>query len=107
MEEAVHHDRNVAGGEGQTLLSVREAGESLGVSESTVWRMIRRGELLSVRKGGRRLIPADKLENRALARQQAEVPPFTEAHPIFRLVGAGRSGGQKPGARDKHAILDD
>jgi len=26
--------------------------------------------------------------------------------PIFRLVGAGRGGGNAPGARDKHGILD-
>jgi len=25
---------------------------------------------------------------------------------MFRLAGAGRSGGRPPGARDKHAILD-
>ena len=34
------------------------------------------------------------------------IPPLTEDHPIFRLVGAGRGGGNAPGARDKHAILD-
>jgi hypothetical protein len=36
----------------------------------------------------------------------SDVQPFTESHPLFRLIGAGRSGGQAPGARDKHAILD-
>jgi len=35
-----------------------------------------------------------------------DIRPFTENHPIFRLMGAGRSGGRSPGARDKHAILD-
>jgi hypothetical protein len=35
-----------------------------------------------------------------------DIPPFTANHPIFRLMGAGRGGGQSPGARDKHAILD-
>jgi excisionase family DNA binding protein len=88
------------------LLSVSQAGESLGVSESTIWRMIRRGELSSIRQGGRRLIPADKLEARARMRKKEDLEPFTGDHPIFRLVGAGRSGGQGPGARDKHAILD-
>jgi len=57
----------------QQLISVEEAGRALGVSRSTVWRLIRRGE----------------------------------HHPIFRLVGAGRGGGRAPGARDKHAILDE
>jgi hypothetical protein len=40
------------------------------------------------------------------AKTMSHIQPFTENHPIFRLVGAGRSGGQSPGARDKHAILD-
>ena len=92
--------------ESAALLTVREAGESLGISESTVWRMIRRGELPSIRRGGKRLIPAEQLEARARVRQDEELTPLTEDHPIFRLVGAGRSGGQGPGARDKHAILD-
>ncbi len=91
---------------GSALLSVVEAGEALGVSVSTVWRMIRRGDLASVHKGGRRLIPADKLAVSGRARQERDLAPFTKDHPIFRLVGAGRSGGQRPGARDKHAILD-
>lgn len=106
MEELISSGRSTAADGGAALLSIREAGESLGVSESTVWRMIRRGELASVRQGGRRLIPADKLEARARVRQEEDVAPFTGDHPIFRLVGAGRSGGQGPGARDKHAILD-
>ncbi len=106
MENLVSGSRAAAGHGGVALLSVREAGQSLGVSESTVWRMIRRGELSSVRRGGRRLIPADKLEARARVRDEEELVPFTGDHPIFRLVGAGRSGGQRPGARDKHAILD-
>ena len=89
-----------------SLLSVNEACQVLGVSVSTVWRMIRRGDLASVRVGGRRLIPEDALEARVRARQADTVAPFSEDHPIFRLVGAGRSGGQEPGARDKHAILD-
>ncbi|MDO8678925.1 MAG: hypothetical protein Q7R30_10225 [Acidobacteriota bacterium] len=39
-------------------------------------------------------------------RISARIPAFSDDHPIFRLVGAGRGGGQAPGARDKHAILD-
>ncbi len=87
-----------------TLVGVDEAGRALGVSASTVWRMIRRGALPSVRQGGRRWIPKDALETGA--RERAAVPPLATDHPIFRLVGAGRSGGHAPGARDKHAILD-
>jgi excisionase family DNA binding protein len=85
-------------------VSVVEAGHALGVSASTVWRMIRRGELPSIRHRGRRLVPTQALRRRAGRRGRAEVPAFTRDHPIFRLVGAGRGGGRLPGARDKHAI---
>ena len=88
-----------------SLVSVSEAGRILGVSDSTIWRMIRRGALTSVRRRGRRLIPCETLESQALA-EQGEIPPLQPNHPMFRLVGAGRSGGKGPGARDKHAILD-
>ena len=88
------------------LVTVPEAGEALGVSESTVWRLIRRGALPSVRRDGRRLIPRNALAKRTAGRARAALPAMTPDHPIFRLVGAGRSGGRPPGARDKHAILD-
>jgi excisionase family DNA binding protein len=87
------------------LVSVSDASRALGVSESTVWRLIRRGALASIRQGGRRWIPQNAVA-RAPSRGNAAAAPFDEAHPIFRLVGAGRGGGRSPGARDKHAILD-
>lgn len=89
-----------------SLCNVSEAGRVLGVSESTVWRMIQRGTLPSIRRGGRRLIPREALERQAVSRQADKIPPLSNDNPIFRLVGAGRSGGSIPGARDKHAILD-
>ena len=91
----------------QALITVEEAGRALGVSRSTVWRLIQRGELPSIRRGGRRLVPADAARRRPRRVASATaIPPLTESHPIFRLVGAGRGGGHAPGARDKHAILD-
>lgn len=78
----------------------------MGISRSTVWRLIRRGSIQSIRKGGRRLIPKHALTPRGAERVTGDVPPLTQDHPIFRLVGAGRSGGKTPGARDKYAILD-
>jgi excisionase family DNA binding protein len=90
-----------------TLITVEEAGRALGVSRSTVWRRIRRGELPSVRRGGRRLVQASALRKRRTRGPVGAVPAFSEDHPIFRLVGAGRGGGMAPGARDKHAILDE
>jgi excisionase family DNA binding protein len=88
------------------MITVEEAGRTLGVSRSTVWRLIQRGDIPSVRRGGRRLVPARAVEMRARRRRTEGIPPFSHDHPIFRLVGAGRGGGRTPGARDKHAILD-
>lgn len=87
------------------LLGVAEVVEALGVSESTVWRMIRRGELPTVRERGRRLIPRAAVER--LRRREADEgpPPLSSEHPILRLAGAGKSGGASPGARDKYGIL--
>jgi excisionase family DNA binding protein len=86
------------------LVTVAEACAMLGVSRATVWRMIKRGDLPSVRRRGRRLVPS-----RALARahhRRMSIPPFTCDNPIFRLIGIGDSGGKGPGARNKHDILD-
>ncbi len=88
------------------MITVEEAGRTLGVSRSTVWRLIQRGDLPSVRRGGRRLVPASAIHTRTRRRRTAGIAPFSHDHPIFRLVGAGRGGGRTPGARDKHAILD-
>lgn len=88
-------------------MTVEEAGRRLGVSRSTIWRRIQRGELRTVRRGGRRLVQAPRGRERATASGRRGIPALTDEHPIFRLVGAGRGGGSAPGARDKHAILDE
>ena len=88
------------------MITIEEAGRLLGVSRSTVWRLIQRGDLPSVRRAGRRLVPASGIQSRTRRRRTAGIPPFSHDHPMFRLVGAGRGGGRTPGARDKHAILD-
>src|ERR1700752_3169331 len=88
------------------FVDVDEGGRPLGVSRSTVWRLIRRGALPSVRQRGRRLIARRFLAAKGIERQRDALPPFTLDHPIFRLVGAGRGGRQGPGAREKHALLD-
>lgn len=89
------------------LLTVEEAGRRLGVSRSTIWRRIQRGELKTVRRGGRRLVHMPRAAARASAAPRRALPALTDDHPIFRLVGAGRGGGALPGARDKHALLDE
>ena len=91
----------------EALVTVEEAGRALGVSRSTVWRLIQRGELSTVRRGRRRLVQTTALRRRAIRGAARDIPAFSEDHPIFRLIGAGRSGGKLPGARDKHAILDE
>lgn len=87
------------------LLTVNEAIRALGVSRSTLWRRLQSGAIPSVRRGGRRLVRLT-LTRKAICGEVTGIPPFTGKHPIFRLMGAGRSGGRTPGARDKHAILD-
>lgn len=87
-------------------LSIEAAAQALGVSRSTVWRMIRRGDLLTVRDRGRRRVLAETLTRRARPKARPPIPPLTLDHPIFRLVGAGRGGGRVPGARDKHALVN-
>jgi excisionase family DNA binding protein len=91
----------------EALVTVEEVGRALGVSRSTVWRLIQRGALPSVRRGGRRLVQAIALRKHATRSAATALPAFSEDHPIFRLIGAGRGGGKAPGARDKHAILDE
>ena len=91
---------------GEALVTITEASRALGVSTATVWRLIQRGALPSVRRNGRRLVPARALERGILRRSDEKLPAFGPTHPIFRLVGSARSGGAAPGARDKHAILE-
>jgi excisionase family DNA binding protein len=92
-------------GSTSSAATVSEAGLALGVSASTIWRMIRRGELPSVRRRGRRLVPRAALRGTTPKAGPREIAPLRRDHPIFRLVGAGHSGGNAPGARDKHGIL--
>lgn len=89
------------------LLTTKEAIEALGISRSTLWRRLQRGDIPSVRRGGRRLVKLAKGLKANRGKVSGDIRPFTDDHAIFRLVGAGRSGGQLPGARDKHAILDE
>ncbi|MBI3181164.1 MAG: helix-turn-helix domain-containing protein [Myxococcales bacterium] len=89
----------------QPMISVSEAAEALGVSESTLWRMLRRGEIKSVRRSGRRLVERASVERKAI-RPKSEAPSgLTREHPIWRLVGAFKSEGVGPGSGDKHEVL--
>jgi hypothetical protein len=90
----------------EKLVTINEAIRALGVSRSTLWRRLRGGDLPSVRRGGRRLVRLTMTRKATREKITGDIPPFTENHPIFRLMGAGRGGGQSAGARDKHAILD-
>lgn len=86
------------------LLGVSEASEHLGVSTSTIWRLLRRGELPSIRKGNRRLIPARALRTRTVRRRNTKLAALGKDHPIFRLIGAASSSG-KPDSSDKYGVL--
>lgn len=90
----------------ENLLTISETMQALGVSRSTLWRRLQNGELPSVTRGGRRLVRLAMTRAVTRGKVMRDIPPFTEKHPIFRLIGAGRGGGRSPGARDKHGILD-
>lgn len=89
----------------QKLLSVEEAGRALGVSRSTVWRMIKRGQLPSVRHHGRRQIPSSATRREREISRLEDLPPFTRDNPFFKLMGAFHSDGSGPGSSDKYAAL--
>ena len=52
------------------------------------------------------MVSVKAIDDASRPRKVDTIPPLTPDHPIFRLVGAGRSGGALPGARDKYAIID-
>jgi len=86
-------------------VTVEQACDAIGVSRSTLWRMIRRGELPSFRHSGRRLVPLYALSARQIRLRAKKLKLFTLEHPLWRLVGAFRSGGAGLGSGDKHEIL--
>lgn len=60
---------------GRKWLSPVDAAEALGLARISVYKMIRDGQIPSIRLGGKRLIPAsflDALEQRAYAAVDAE-----------------------------------
>lgn len=88
------------------LLTVEEAAQALDVSVSSVWRMLRRGDLQGVRQSGRRLVRLGSTIARTLKAPEAKSPkPFTSKNPLWHLVGAFRSGGDGPGSSDKYGVL--
>lgn len=89
------------------VMDVPAAAAELEVSESTVWRLLRRGELESVVRGRRRLVLRRAVERRSRTRGSSSMRPLTPDHPLWRLVGAARSGGVGPGSEDKYAALFD
>ena len=90
-------------------LSVTQTARRLGVSESTVWRLLRNASLVGVKVRGRRMVAAIAVQ--ALAREMAapasgsDVPPLTLDDPLFRLAGKFRSTRPGPGSSDKHRHL--
>ena len=86
-------------------MAVTEAAAELRVSESTIWRLLRAGELASVVESGRRRVVRSAVERRVHRRPEGTLKPLTATHPLWRFVGAGRSGGRGPGSEDKYGVL--
>jgi excisionase family DNA binding protein len=89
-----------------TLKTAADAGKDLGVSLATVWRMIRRGELPTVRVGRRRYVDTRALKARIRRNEPERLRPFDMDNAIWKLVGAYRSEGALS-SQDKHALLDE
>lgn len=88
-------------------MAVTEAAAELRVSESTVWRLLRAGELASVVESGRRRVFRSAVERRVQRRLEGALKPLSPTHPLWRFIGAGRSGGSGPGSEDKYGALTD
>src|SRR5437016_499846 len=89
-------------------LTPAEASRRLGVSESTVWRLLRRERLPSVKVGGRRRVAASALraaERAGRVTRAADVATLTLDHSLFELPGKFSSDGTAPGSSDKHAYV--
>lgn len=90
-------------------LTPAETAKRLGVSESTVWRLLRRERLRSVKVGGRRRVAAGALRAVVRAAGRATggggVPPLTLDDALFELAGKFHGDGSAPGSSDKHACL--
>ena len=85
---------------GDALLTPAAYAKASGVSLSTVWRRLRSKELPSIKRAGKRLIPAD-----ALVRAADPSQAVTEKHPMWKFIGAAKSGGAGPGSGDKYRYL--
>lgn len=56
---------------GTRLVPVETAQRALGISHGTIWSLIGRGELRTVRIGRRRLVPVEALDEFVAAREGA------------------------------------
>jgi len=89
-------------------LTPAEAARRLRVSDSTIWRLLRREQLQSVKIGGRRRIPAGAIGRVARSVRSdwpQDIAPFTLDDALFALAGRFRSDGKGPGSADKHRYL--
>jgi excisionase family DNA binding protein len=89
-------------------LTPAEAARRLRVSESTIWRFLRREQLTSVKVDGRRRIPAGAIGRVARSVRSLgarDVAPLTLDNVLFALAGSFRSDGMGPGSADKHRYV--
>jgi excisionase family DNA binding protein len=85
-------------------LTVSETAEVFNTSLSSVWRLLRAGELRSKQTGGRRWV--DRRDVKRRARLRAPHPePLSKNHPFVRMVAAFKSGGVGAGSENKRAVL--
>jgi excisionase family DNA binding protein len=90
-------------------LTVEQVARRLGVSQSTVWRLVRRGALVSTKTRGRRVVAATSVHEMTrevtVGPAAAQIRPLSLEDALFRLAGKFRSSGRGPGSSDKHHYL--
>jgi excisionase family DNA binding protein len=76
----------------QVLLRMGEAADAMAVSRSHLERMVARGEILAIRVGRSRRIPADEIQRWVRERLTEQQPPSWSQLPLFELSGGESEG---------------
>jgi excisionase family DNA binding protein len=75
--------------DGGTLLTQREAARKLGITKTTLWRLMHAGELPSIKVGGRRMVAPSDLA--------AFIARRRELRMVGRVRGVGNGGSEEAG----------
>jgi|ERR1019366_1182680 excisionase family DNA binding protein len=88
---ATSHRESERTGEAPLLLTIRETGHALAVSRTTVFRLLREGELPAVRLGGATRVPRASVE-RLISDRLADQTPNDQGAAADGPVGKAGAG---------------